>query len=249
MTNIDPYLYTQIGLDSGSLTLLGSIVHRLGEPGQYRVAVHHGETVLGVCIVTAELTSPVAQVTVDLAAIAAAGAATTPAAPGADADCACCGGQAGSAGTLRFTVNPKGYVLLGVGSGAGGYYVHVRRIEADPKDKGYDSRALREGDLFSAVILRPGTYSVSHAPAAARGHIVVSYPRITEKAYVPPPPVRVMCGQKSLEPSRIDVQPGQGIIFEPKAPSRIVIRLEKADDGPQGSVRRARAGWTKPTLK
>ena len=42
---IDPNLYTQIGLDSGSLTILGSIVHSLGDPGEYRVALHHGETV------------------------------------------------------------------------------------------------------------------------------------------------------------------------------------------------------------
>jgi hypothetical protein len=248
---IDPNLYNQIGLDSGSLTMLGSIVHSLGHPGQYRVALHHGETVEGVCFITADKDSPAAQVTVDLASFAPlAGAAPLPGAavPKAKSGCGCGGGGQSSEGN-HFTVNPRGYVLFRVSGGSGGYYVHVRRIDADQKDKGYDSRTLGEGDLFTAIVLRPGTYSVSNTLTKATGQIVVPYPKIGERPYVPPPPVRVYCGPKSLDPARLEAQPGQAVIFEAKAASRIVVKLEKPDDGPGGARKPARPGLRRMQLK
>lgn len=244
---IDPNLYTQIGLDSGSLTILGSIVHSLGDPGEYRVALHHGESVEGVCFITADKNSPAAQVTVDLAALSAAPEQAGGNTPG-DKGC-CCGGGEQGAGGQSFTVNPKGYVLFRVSGGGGGYYVHVRRIDADPKDKGYDSRALGGGDLFSAVVLRPGTYSVYNTLTKAKGTLAVSYPKIGDKAYVPPNPVRVVCGTGSFEPAKLQIQPGQGVIFEAKSPSRIEIKLEKPDDGPGGSKTPSRAGLRRSALK
>lgn len=246
---IDPNLYTQIGLDSGSLTILGSIVHSLGDPGEYRVALHHGETVEGVCFITSDKNSPVAQATVDLATLGTPPEQTGGAATTGDKGCGCGGGGEQSSGGQRFTVNPRGYVLFRVSSGAGGYYVHVRRIDADPKDKGYDSRTLGGGDLFSAVVLRPGTYSVYNTLTKAKGALVVTYPKVGEKGHVTPNPVRVVCGTGSFEPTKLQVQPGQGIIFEAKAPSRIEIKLEKPDDGPRGSQTPSRAGSRKLTLK
>ena len=246
---IDPNLYTQIGLDSGSLTILGSIVHSLGDPGEYRVALHHGESVEGVGFVTVDKSSPVAQATVDLATLSASPEITGGAAAAGDKDCCCGSGEQGSAAGQRFTVNPKGYVLFRVSSGSGGYYVHVRRIDADPKDKGYDSRTLGAGDLFSAVVLRPGTYSVHNTLTKAKGALVVTYPKVGEKGHVTPNPIRVACGTGSFEPAKLQVEPGQGIIFEAKAPSRIEIKLEKPDDGPRGPGTPSRAGLRKLTVK
>ena len=244
---IDPNLYTQIGLDSGSLTILGSIVHSPGDPGEYRVALHHGESVEGVGFITVDKSSPVAQATVDLATLGTPPEQTGGAATTGGKDCCCGGGgEQGSAGGQHFTVNSRGYVLFRVSSGAGGYYVHVRRIDADPKDKGYDSRALGEGDLFSAIVLRPGTYSVYNTLTKAKGTLIVAYPKIGDKA---PNPVRVVCGPRSLEPAKLQVQPGQGIIFEAKAPSRIEIKLEKPDDGPNGPQKPTRPGLHKLALK
>ena len=234
---IDPNLYTQIGLDSGSLTMLGSIVHSLQEPGQYRVAVHHGETVEKVCFVTADNNSPAAQVTIDLAS-------TPPGTAAAASDCGC-----GSSKQDSFTVNPRGYVLFRVSGGSGGYYAHVRRIDADVKDRGYDTRTLNAGDLFSAAILRPGTYSVSNTLTRATGEIVVSYPQPGERPYVPPPPVRVICGPNSLEPARLQIQPGQAVIFEARTATRIVIRLERPDDGPRAGQPAPRPGLQRTALK
>ena len=41
----DPHLFTQIGLDSGSLTMLGTVVHSFAQPGEYRCVVHEGPDV------------------------------------------------------------------------------------------------------------------------------------------------------------------------------------------------------------
>ncbi len=43
----DQNLFTQIGLDSGSLTMLGGVTHRFLEPGQYRGVVYRGKESLG----------------------------------------------------------------------------------------------------------------------------------------------------------------------------------------------------------
>lgn len=63
--------------------------------------------------------------------------------------------------------DPRGHTLFHVSGGAGGYCVSVRRIDAEQTQRGYDSRTLAEGDIFSAIIIRPGTYSVTNDPPVA----------------------------------------------------------------------------------
>lgn len=229
-TTLDPNLYTQIGLDSGSLTMLGTVVHQLGEPGEYRGALHYGPDVKGVFTITADSNSPVAQATVDLAALEKAQSGTGP-----EMEKDCCGsdGPKDSAGGRRYAVNPRGYVLFHVAGGAGGYYVHLRKIDAAEKDKGYDTRTLNNGDVFTAMILRPGTYSIVNALTKARAEAVVLYPKKGDKPYQPPAPVRIECTAKGFDcQGRIELGVGQGMIFQARVPSRIEIRLEKPDDGP-----------------
>jgi hypothetical protein len=241
-TTLDPNLYTQIGLDSGALSMLGTIVHQVKEAGQYRGALHVGPEVKAVFTVSADDDSPAAQATVDLARLEGVPTAATPAADGG-----CCGGGEANASPSgqRYTVNPRGYLLFHVSGGAGGYYVHLRRVDAADDDKGYDTRTLRGGDLFTAMILRPGRYSIVNALAQSRTEAVVHYPRVGDKAYVPAAPVRVECTAKGLEhPGRLELGVGQGLIFHAQVPARIEIRLEKVDDGPERTVRK-RSGYRK----
>jgi len=240
-TTLDPNLYTQIGLDSGALTMLGTIVHRVKEAGQYRGALHVGPEVKAVFSVSAEDDSPAAQATVDLSRLE-----RLPAAPLSATDEGCCGGEAkGSSGGHRYTVNPRGYLLFHVSSGAGGYYVHLRRVDAPDGDKGYDTRTLSGGDLFTAMILRPGRYSIVNALARSRTEAVVHYPRVGEKAYVPAAPLRVECTANGLEhPGRLELGVGQGLIFHAQVPARIEIRLETPDDGPERPLKK-RSGYRK----
>jgi hypothetical protein len=224
---MDPHLFTQIGLDSGSLTMLGTIVHSFPNPGEYRGVVHEGAEVKATFSLSSDKNSAVAQVSIDLASLVSATGKSY------SETSSCCKETLGDKAPHRFIVNPRGYALFHVSHGAGGYSVHVRRTDADEKDKGYDSRSLVQGDLFTAIFLRPGIYSITNTLTGATGEIVVNYPRRNEKRYRPPLPVRVACNQKSFEPNKLQVDPGQGVIFENRASARVVIKLEKADDGPK----------------
>jgi hypothetical protein len=244
-TTVDPNLYTQIGLDSASLTMLGTIVHQLGEPGEYRGALHHGSDVRAVFFITADSNSPVAQVTLDLAGLEKA---QSGAAPSEGKSLCGCTGDSKETSDKRYTVNSRGYVLFHVQSGQGGYYVHIRRIDAAENDKGYDTRTLKNGDAFTAMILRPGTYSIRNVPTKAATKVVVHYPKVGDKPYVPPPPVRIECTATGFDANgRLELGVGQGLIFHIRTDSRIEIKLEKPDDGPPRPDR-GRTGYRKLQL-
>jgi hypothetical protein len=240
-TTFDQNLFTQIGLDSGSLTMLASVVHTFSEPGEYRGAVHLGEQVESVFYVKADNNSPVAQVNIDLDSL-------TSSPTNAPASDGCCkGGEKKTAN--EFVVNPKGYAVFHVAGGAGGYYVHLRKADQDPKQKIFDSRKLEEGDIYSAVILRPGRYSITNTlTKGAAGDLIVHYPAVGKTGYRPPAPVQIEAGEKGFQPDRIEVHPGQGLSFHFKQPSRIKIELVKPDDGPKAGEGSSRTGWTKSSL-
>ncbi len=233
----DQNLFTQVGLDSGLLTILGSVVHSFREPGEYRGSVHKAGGEQAVFYITVDKNSPAAHVNIDLATLREYSGATQK---------ECC-----DEGTEnRFTVNPKGYVVFHVSKGSGGFSVHVRRAEEDPRLKVFNSQELGEGDIFSAGVIRPGTYSVVNQlpKSKAQAEVVVSYPEMGKTAYRPPGPVTVQVGPRGFEPARIELKPGQGLVFEIKAPARIVIELVKADDGPGSDQQPPRRGWSKYTL-
>jgi len=73
----DKNLFTQVGLDSGSLTMLGGVTHRFLEPGQYRGVVYQGKEILGGFYISVDKDSAAAQANIDLAAFE--GSSATPA--------------------------------------------------------------------------------------------------------------------------------------------------------------------------
>ncbi len=221
-TTFDRNLFTQIGLDSGSLTMLGAVTHSFGEPGEYRGSVRQREKSIAVFYILADKNSPVAQANVDLSALG-----------DTDASISTCSGD-GHAACNRFKVNPKGYAVFHVSGGPGGYDIRVRKADEDPRTKIFDSRQLNDGDIFSGVIIRPGSYSITNLLTAAHAEATVAYPIIGKTAYRPPAPVRVQCTRDGFDLKRIELQPGQGLIFDCKAPSRIKIELVKPDDGSRG---------------
>jgi len=224
----DRNLFTQIGLDSASLTMLGTIVHSFSQPGEYRGVVHEGAQVKAVFTISVDKNSANAQASVDLASLVLGPDASHP------ENCPCCEGSSSKdRGPRTFVVNPRGYVLFHVSQGPGGYYVHVRRTDAEEEDKGYDSRSLAEGDVFTAILLRPGAYSIINSLTGAKAELIVTYPKRGERRYRPPAPVRVVCHKKSFETDMLQIDPGQGVIFEGREYSRIQIKLEKPDDGPK----------------
>ena len=230
---LDPNLFTQIGLDSGSLTMLGAVIHSFRDPGEYRGVVRQGEELETPFYISSDKKSAVAQVSIDLASLTQ---------PSAEPE-GCC-----AESKNRFIVNPKGYVVFYVSAGAGGYTVQVRKAEEDPKLKIFDNRELQEGDLFSAIIIRPGTYSITNLLTKAKGQVTVAYPKIGKTPYRPPNPVNVDCTKGAIEPENLELQPAQGLNFNIKVPSRIKIDLLKADDGPSPPGEVVKPGWKKMTL-
>ena len=242
----DQNLFTQTTLDSGSLTMLGALTHSVSEPGGYRGIVYRGTENIAAFYIVADKNSPIAQAsvdlsTLDLSVVGAPDRTVDGQGPG------CCRDLQSSA-TTHFTVNPKGYVVFHVSAGSGGYAVMVRRAEEDPNLKIFDSRQLARGDVFSAAIIRPGTYSVENVLTNAKAKVAVAYPRMGETAYRPPRPIDFHCSAKKIEPGKADLQPGQGIHFRFEVPSRIKIELLKADDGPGRPLGPTTRGWKKATL-
>jgi hypothetical protein len=227
--HIDRNLFTQIGLDSGALTMLGAVVHTFGEPGEYRGTVRQEKSGKGVFYISVDKNSAVAQVDVDLAALAAPGNAS-------GKGCGCGGGTDSKGctcdGGRRFTVNPRGYVVFRVGGGSGGYNVHVRKASEADITPIFDSSKLGGGAIFSGTLLRPGKYTVSNLLSDARAEVTVSYPVRTKTAYRPPEPVHVHVTENGFDRDVIALKPAQGMIFECAVPSRIKIDLVAPDDGP-----------------
>ncbi len=205
----DPAIFTQTNLDSAALTMLGSVRHCFGEPGDYRgVALRDGREeaafTLRVDAGCADL-----QVHIDLATL----------------------GQTGAV----FMVRPAGHAIFHVSRGAGGFAVHLGNIAAaeGPVPKAFDSRQLKAGDIFTATLLRPGTYRVTNALNKTHAAIMVSYPVMGKTAYRPGPAVNVECVGEGFMPKEIRLTPAQGQVFHCQTAAHLTIELVKADDGPK----------------
>lgn len=220
--HIDPNLFAQTGLDSGALTMLGAVVHRFEEPGEYRGTVKLGDAVERVFYLTVDKESPVAAADIDLAHLAGSRSKQT----AVDEYC--------STEEPWFSVNPRGYALFRVSEGKGGFSVTLRRADPDEGTPVFNSIVLADGAIFSARVLRPGTYSVTNAVGRTRAQLVVAYPPKPFSGYRPPEPLRVEVAESGFEPEKIALKPAQGLIFECQTPSRIVIELVEPDDGPRG---------------
>jgi hypothetical protein len=228
---LDRNFFTQIGLDSGSLTMLGCVIHTFAEPGDYRCVVLRGDATQAVFYISSDPSCAVAGVNIDLAALAGA----VPAGAAASA-CGCGSGTAsqGAADGQRFVVHPKGYAVFHVSGGAGGYVVQARRAVEDRDIRSYDTSTLVAGDIFSAVLLRPGRYSIRNTLGEGRAEVTVAYPGTGQTAYTPPAP-EVVEVRAQFEPASIAVKPMQGLNFNIHGDARIVIELVEPDDGPRGS--------------
>lgn len=226
---INRNLFAQTNLDSGSLTMLGAVIHNFSEPGEYHGTVLRGRDDVGNFHLTVDKECPDMQVNIDLAAI-----------DQPDSE------NYESKLKKRLVVNPKGYAVFHVSHGAGGYAVRVGRLDDKSKDEPFDSRELKEGDMFAATLIRPGIYSVVNANNKVRDEIVVAYSKIKKMpSYRPSDPVSIRCTKKAIkldktkiertkkaiEPGKIEIEPTQGQVYHFETPSRIRIELQKPEDG------------------
>jgi hypothetical protein len=216
-----PYVFTQFGLDSGALTILGSVIHQFNEPGEYRGAALLPNAPAVPFYLTVDGASAANQVHIDLAA-------SPPATPSA---CSC-GKSHDGPSVGHFVLGAKGYAVFHVSGGAGGYAVRV--VGAGKSQEEFDSTALAKGDLFAATILRPGRYSVTnlHHAQATTATIDVAYPKVGRVPYQPAPPVHVSCAASGFSTAAIAMTAAQACVFSCKASSRLKIELVTPFDPP-----------------
>jgi hypothetical protein len=207
----NPYLFTQIGLDSGALTQLGLVAHRFTEVGNYRGVVLLQDEIaanFGLCV---DENCAASQVNIDLT-LANNGKGS------------CC-----NTDVQTYTLHPSGYAIFHIGCGAGGYAATVGRLGQPPV---FDSRVLQPGDFFTATILRPGTY-VARCKGVPDCRIIAGYPSGRGRvAYKPPAPARVVVGSGRFNSEVLELKPVQPVVFEIQQKARITIELVKPDDGP-----------------
>ena len=218
---IDQILFTQTNVDSSSLTMHSAILHQFTETGSYRGVVSRAGAVEATFTLVVDAASAASQADIDLASLK----------DRVQGD-SCCGGPA----SATFTVSPKGYAVFHVSQGSGGYAVHLGKVDAGPQPKAFDTRELRSGDLFTANLLRPGTYAASAKGEKAHCEITVSYPQPGKTPYPPPSPVRVEYGSKGFKPTHVHLLPTQGMIFEICHSGSLKVELQAADDGPRKLV-------------
>lgn len=268
--NINRHLFSQVNMDSGSLSMMCTVVHRFSQPGEYEGVALRGQSILRrFTIAVVENTSIAGGGTGkpysnnNDANAQSQSSSSTPAK--ASSSSFQSGAKTGTTGTSepvniatqvnidlkdlasdRFVLMAGGYAVFHVSAGPGGYAVQVYRLEQGNQIKVFDNLELKDEDILSVTLIRPGTYSVTNTVNNAKAELVVNYPELG-KTRMNLPPVKIECnGQNQISPNRIRIDPSQGMIFTFKTPSRIKIELTKPDDRPSRIARREGAATLAP---
>ncbi len=239
---------TQTSFDSGSLGGLGTVVHRIDQPGDHQVKVLQAD----------RLIQTFSLHVVGAPGMPLASRASPSAAPGqVQIDLSRALGSLGQLAPQEpedLAVATSGYAVFHAPPGVTGFAVQLQPPGAGDKPPSFDSRQLHNGDIFAITLFRPGRYSLTNAQGGAKGEVRVSYPVIGDKPYVPPDPAQVQVTAQGFQPGSIQLQPAQGLVFHVgNTAARIQIGLVEADDGPAKPVAGQTEGrgpkyrWEKPT--
>lgn len=206
-------IFDQVDLDSASLTVKTTVVHRMNAAGDYAGQVSRNNRVVGYFRVSVNDGNKETVAKIDLAVLDTMGQFDD------------------VPGKSSFSIATGGYCILTVGSGNGGYVATLSQPGNDGKAKPYSTRELVDGDTFAASLLRPGVYTATNMKAKSSMEITVPYPRRTDtpqgvKA------VSIECSAKGMSPSKVDLQAGSAALFTIKTESSIRIELRKAIDVP-----------------
>jgi len=228
---LNTHALQRTALDSARLGVLGTIVHPLPDKGRFEVTVLAGDSRIASVPLRIDPDDATTQVDIDLAALD----------PGRRI-----GSRAASGGEA--VVGPKGYLVVTVSEGAGEYRVVLTAPGSRDRKPAFDSRALQPGDLFVAMLLRPGSYELSGDGVRATGTLRVAYPGSGKERLADLEAARVRVTEKGFEPQATRVHAGQGTVFEVAARDVSVrVTLQEPDDGPDaGKPAPRRHHWVKP---
>lgn len=204
---INRNMLTQTRWDSGLLTPLASVLHTFKEPGRYQCTVLRETESVALFELLADAESAETQVDIDLDEIYQR--RYTPSGRGDP-----------------FVVNPGQPTQFYVPRGRGGYAVVVYKSGPRQEAVEFDSRELRDGDVFILTLIRSGTYSLT-SERTAKGEIHVQK---RKGRSVPTEPAMVTCEHTGFTPDNIKTEFSQPLFFVIKTPARIRVQLEKQPD-------------------
>ena len=215
-------VFTQDTFDSGSLTVLTTLIHRFPEAGDYEVYVHSARKPVRRLHVHVSPEYGDNQINLDL---------SNP--EGGDHACGC-GARAG------YELAAGGVMGFYVSQGAGRYSVQITQMDNQKEKKRTllkSEEDVPEGDFFAVTLVRPGTYRVVTSNGNEEKKIRVRMPK--GKPYRVDEAVLIRLRKSGdFERRGVQLYPGQSVVFQMDTSARIRLMLDEAEDGIQAPSRR-----------
>lgn len=210
---LNRHLFTETGADSATLNVLGTLVHRFPDEGDYLIKVHRDDELVGSRLLVVSDDYHIPQATYDLASFNAAGDDTDSCACEDNFDC----------------IREDGVAVFHVGAGPGGYSVVVDPVGERRERREFDSDELVEDDLFSVLLLRPGRYTARNEVDGAEMAITIRYPDGRTDAAKRDAEI-VTVSDDGFDAEAVKLDPARGLSFLIEDPARVVVELNEADE-------------------
>ncbi|WP_458719606.1 hypothetical protein [Candidatus Nitrosocosmicus sp. R] len=227
---INRFLFSQTNIDSGSLTPHSTIVCKFTDPGEYQGIMMKGSGIVSrfKLNVLAERSSN------RLSSLSTTNSKEVSQLSDENKQVNDTSNQINidlSNIMSLYTLKKGDYAVFYVSTGAGGYSIEIYRFERGSQIKTFDSKELKDGVIFSAMVIRPGTYLITNTINNAKADLIVNYPELgkMKKILIP---INLEINTKEIVPNKINIDPSQGLIFKINTLSRIRIELTKPEDRP-----------------
>jgi hypothetical protein len=207
-------LLEQTKWDSGSLTMLSSVVHRFPDEGMYTGTVYKKKEVVGHFHIHIDTKFSEKQINIDLRKLKFSPSKRIASLP-----------------NKLFNLNPDGNAVFFVSRGTGGFSVEIRKSGPKGGSASFDSKQLQQNDLYAITLVQPGGYGCTNARDKSECSIKVVPIKRGKQQFEPPKPVRVKVTQKGFTPSDISLLSTQTLVFQVMTPSRINIELSAVESG------------------
>lgn len=220
MQRLNRHIFTRTEFDTGLISPLVFIAHKMETPGDYAGRVYReGMQVGEFRVLVSKDESANTQVDFDLENLPVylephmAQRSLRPA--------------AGESSIVPPEIRKGGGLLFYASTGPGGYHVIVdERKEEKSARSVFDSRHLSEDDVAVIMPIRPGIYQAANRGTTGHALITVSYPKKKRGPMKGNPPKQIKCLKGGFDPPSMAIQPGDAVSFEFHVPnSRLTLKL------------------------
>ena len=227
---INRFLFSQTTIDSGSLTPHSTLVCKFTDPGEYQGIIMKGSGIVSRFKLNVLDERPSSR----LSSLSTINSKETSQLTDVNKQVSDTSNQINidlSNIMSTYTLKKGDYAVFYVSTGAGGYSIEIYRFEKGSQIKTFDSKELKDGVIFSAMVIRPGTYLITNTLNDAKAELVINYPELgkMKKILIP---INIESNTKEIVPNKINIDPSQGLIFRINTLSRIRIELTKPEDRP-----------------